>query len=79
MRKLESRKVFWSGIIQPNPLFDTYEIEIKYEIGSRASIKVISSDLQPAPGAKNLPHTYEGNYLYLYYPIKHKTYSVGGS
>ena len=68
VRKFDSQKASWIGIIQPDPLSDTYEVEIRYELGDGPTIKILKPDLQLVPGAKQLPHTYEEDALCLYYP-----------
>ena len=75
LRTFDPRKAAWRGKINPAPLSETYEVDIRYELGKRPLIKVISPDLQIIPGAKHLPHTYEGDFLCLFYPPNREWHS----
>lgn len=57
----------WEGHLTPTPLSRTYKVRILYKLGSRPRIGVLSPALEVPPG-KNLPHTYPGDELCLYFP-----------
>ena len=76
VHRFNAHQIFWTGAILPDPLSDTYRINIEYKLGKRPLIKAVNPDLRLIPDAKYLPHTYEGDFLCLYYP-KHAEWHSG--
>lgn len=54
------------GPIQPSPINDRYEVEVRFGLGIIPEVHVLNPVPVPRPGATKLPHVYAGNALCLY-------------
>ncbi len=68
IRRFSVHRIVWEGSITPSPLSEKYEVRIEYDFNRRPVVKIVSPGLRLLPDSTQLPHTYEGDVLCLYYP-----------
>ena len=54
---------WWTGILQPTALSDSYRIGFSYTVPERPKIEVLSPELKLHPGYSRLPHVFEDGTL----------------
>ena len=57
----------WKSEITPSPMSQTYIARLRYKLEKKPEIHILQPELH-VPEGKQLPHTYSGNRLCLYYP-----------
>lgn len=66
--KWKSSRVTWIGKLQPNPLCDTYTIQISWDGRSRRPVvRILHPRLTP-PEGKHLPHVFADDQPCLHFP-----------
>jgi hypothetical protein len=52
-------RILWTGLLQPTPRSDSYEVEIEYEVPVRPEVRILSPRLRIQEGCLRPPHTFE--------------------
>ena len=58
----------WTGSIQPTALSETYLVQVRYALGRRPKITVLSPALRTNAHDEKIPHRYRDGSLCLYQP-----------
>lgn len=66
--KLKPGVGVWTGAVQPTPLSETYQVQIRYALGTRPKITVLSPTLRKNAKGEKIPHRYHDGSLCLYQP-----------
>lgn len=66
--KFKPGVVIWTGAMQPTPLSDTYQVQVRYAIGSKPKITVLYPILRRNLKGEKVPHRYSDGTLCLYQP-----------
>jgi hypothetical protein len=55
----------WEGTLKPSPMSCSYQVRVRYVLGKRPAVTVLSPKLMARPDEK-LPHVFAGDELCLY-------------
>lgn len=66
--RVEGAWLISTGEVQPAALGAAYQVEIRYRVGQRPEVRVLSPQLVCREGETKIPHMYGQECLCLYYP-----------